>query len=31
MFFLNRNTHTGSLFKNLKVLEFSDKVVLTWN
>ena len=26
MFFQNKNAHTGSLFKNSKILKFNDKV-----
>ena len=28
MFFQNRNAHTGPLFKNSKMLKFSNKVAL---
>ena len=28
MFFQDRNAHTGPLFKNSKLLKFSDKVAL---
>ena len=28
LFFLNRDVHTGPLFKNLNILKFSDKVAL---